>query len=677
MLRYFRLLLIQLRASSQMAMAYRVEFFFQGLTALFWSATTFVPLSVAFHRDAPIPGWTFDEALVVLGLFLVLKSILQGAVNPSLLTVVDHIRHGTLDFVLLKPADAQFLVSTAKFDPSSVVGFVMSGALLVTAFVRLGRCPSPGHVLLALMLMSLAVAVIYSLWILVVSAAFYVVRVDNLSYLLTSISRCGALAVDSVSRHAAHPVYVHHSAGAHDDLPGGSAARSVSGLRPPRRDGWYGVVHGGRTDGVGGFAGAVYECQFVGLVLLDWHDTGLVSLDDAVSLVLRECRPLGPEPAQLLEAYGRVLATPLKAPFPIPRERASLMDGYAVRSHETGAGASLTVAFDIPAGRVAPRALAEGECARILTGAPIPEGADAVVKQEDVSREGDRITLRGSIAAGDHIRTAGSDALAGAVLIDAGTVMDAGALALAATTGVGSMAVVKRPVVAILATGDELRSVGDPLEAGTIYESNSYGLWAQAREAGGLPAMLGRVRDDPAAIVAALTSTRSDICVTSGGASVGDFDFAREVLTRLGGRKVFWQVAIRPGRPVLFGVIEHRTPTLFFALPGNPAASALTFDLLIRPAIRALTNCQPFRRPRLRARLEKGLRKPRGLTFLARGALVASGEALVFRPAALQGSMSIPSLKGLSAVAIVPPDCESLEAGEQVEVEQWGPIEPA
>jgi ABC-2 type transport system permease protein len=187
MRRYFLLLLIQIRASFQTSLAYRFDFFFEGLTALFWSATTFFPLFIAFDQAEAIEGWTFSEALLVLGFFLVLKSILEGAVNPSLLTVVEHIRQGTLDFVLLKPADAQFLVSTAKFEPSAIIGFFGGCGLLVTALVKLGRVPTLTGAVVALLLMVTAVGLLYSLWIMVISAAFYVVRVDNLAYLLSSV----------------------------------------------------------------------------------------------------------------------------------------------------------------------------------------------------------------------------------------------------------------------------------------------------------------------------------------------------------------------------------------------------------------------------------------------------------------------------------------------------------
>jgi molybdopterin molybdotransferase len=403
----------------------------------------------------------------------------------------------------------------------------------------------------------------------------------------------------------------------------------------------------------------------------------LISFEDAVEAVLRETKLLGVEPVSLDAACGRVLAEPVRAPFDLPHETASLMDGFAVRAAEISPGSTLNVAFEIPAGRTAPRPLGAGECARILTGAPLPLGADAVVKQEDCSREGDAVTFRQPISAGEHVRAAGSDARQGDVLIEAGTVMDAGALALAATVGAAKISVSRRPTIAILATGDELRPVGSTLAPGTIYESNTFGLAAQAMEVGATARVLGTAPDEPARISEALVSVEADIYVTSGGASVGDYDFARDVLERLGGRKVFWQVAIRPGKPILFGVIERPLPALFFALPGNPGASALTFDLLVRVAARAMMGVPRPRRQRVEAKLEAPMKKPEGLTFLARGTLVSSGGELFFRAASLQGSMSIPSLKGLGAVAIVPASVSRLEAGSLVAVEPWASVEPA
>ncbi len=187
MSRYLRLLFVQIRTSLATAMHYRVDFLVQGVISLWWVVWTLVPLLVVFGGRSSIAGWSMPEALMVVAWFTLLRGILEGAINPSLLTIVEHIRLGTLDFVLVKPADAQFLVSTAKFVPWKLLDVVAAGILMFIAFARLGRSPEPTHVALAGVMLIAAVAVMYSLWILVVSAAFWVVRLDNLAYLFSSI----------------------------------------------------------------------------------------------------------------------------------------------------------------------------------------------------------------------------------------------------------------------------------------------------------------------------------------------------------------------------------------------------------------------------------------------------------------------------------------------------------
>jgi viologen exporter family transport system permease protein len=185
--RYLRLLGVQFRASAAVAMQYRLDFLVEGGLAVFWMAWSLVPLLVVFEHREGVAGWSFPEALVVIGWFTLMKGVLEGAVNPSLASVVEHIRKGTLDFVLLKPADSQFLVSTAKFEPWRVLDLLGAVAIFVAAFRRLGRLPEPGHLLAALLLLACAAWTLYSLWILVISAAFHVVKVDNLSFLFSSI----------------------------------------------------------------------------------------------------------------------------------------------------------------------------------------------------------------------------------------------------------------------------------------------------------------------------------------------------------------------------------------------------------------------------------------------------------------------------------------------------------
>jgi ABC-2 type transport system permease protein len=189
--RYLVLLGVQLRASTAVALQYRLEFIGQGALALLWTTWSLVPLVVVFGQRQGVAGWTFEEALVVIGWFTLMKGLLEGAVNPSLASVVEHIRKGTLDFVLLKPADAQFLVSTARFMPWRIVDVAAGLAIFAVAFARMGRAPSAGAVAAALALLLCAALVLYSLWILVISAAFHVVKIDNLSYLFSSIFDAG------------------------------------------------------------------------------------------------------------------------------------------------------------------------------------------------------------------------------------------------------------------------------------------------------------------------------------------------------------------------------------------------------------------------------------------------------------------------------------------------------
>jgi ABC-2 type transport system permease protein len=186
--RYLKLLFIQLRASTTVAMQYRVDFLVEGAISAFWALLALIPLSIVFTGGRQsVAGWTFPELLIVLGWFTLLKALLEGAINPSLMAVVDHIRRGTLDFVLLKPADAQFLVSTARFEPWRIADALAAVGMFVYAFRQLGRLPRPENVALALFLLAVATLILYSLWILVISAAFYVVRIDNLSFLFSSI----------------------------------------------------------------------------------------------------------------------------------------------------------------------------------------------------------------------------------------------------------------------------------------------------------------------------------------------------------------------------------------------------------------------------------------------------------------------------------------------------------
>jgi molybdopterin molybdotransferase len=398
----------------------------------------------------------------------------------------------------------------------------------------------------------------------------------------------------------------------------------------------------------------------------------ITPLDEALAAVRARCVPLAPEEVPLGEADGRVLAQGVRARWDQPATDISMMDGYALRAAD--AGAPLQVAGELAAGD-APwsGALARGHAARIFTGAPLPPGADCVVMQEAVAREGETVRVQQPPRAGQHIRRRGEELTAGADALPPGTLLRAAELALAAACGATSVRAFRRPRVAVLCTGSELVPVGTQPGPGKLIETNSVALAALCREAGAEVLKLGIAPDDVKEIAGRLREASADILVTTGGASVGDHDHAQDALERLSGALVFHTVAIRPGKPVLFGTASGNR--LLFGLPGNPAAATLGFELFVRLAIRLLSGDPNPARPQARARLRGSLQRIKGLTFFPRGRVVAEGSQLHFTPGAQQSSMQIASWAGANAVAVVPPGEGRLEDGTEVDVLLVGPLD--
>ncbi|HEX9243234.1 MAG TPA: gephyrin-like molybdotransferase Glp, partial [Anaeromyxobacter sp.] len=303
--------------------------------------------------------------------------------------------------------------------------------------------------------------------------------------------------------------------------------------------------------------------------------------------VLADVAPLPGERVPLAEALGRALAEDLVAATDLPAFDASTMDGYALRSGDARrAGARLPVAFEVFAGKPAPGPLPAGACCRIFTGAPLPEGADAVEPQEEVRRKGGAAVLARPAVRGRFVRRRGSDVARGTVAARAGSELDPGTIALAAGLGRPELAVHRRPRVAILPTGDEVVPVGTHPAPGQIVETNGHALAAAARAVGAEPILLPAAGDDPRALRRALAATRGvDALVTTGGVSVGERDLVRAALAAAGARLDFWRVAMRPGKPFAFGRWGR---TAVFGLPGNPTSALVTFELFVRPALRAL-----------------------------------------------------------------------------------------
>jgi molybdopterin molybdotransferase len=400
-------------------------------------------------------------------------------------------------------------------------------------------------------------------------------------------------------------------------------------------------------------------------------------LSQAQAEVEGRSRALPSEDVRLAEAGGRVLARAVTGSRDLPGTDISMMDGYALRARD--AGAALRVVYEVAAGDAPPaRALQPGEAARIFTGAPVPAGADCVVMQEHATRSGAELRVEHSQTpkAGQHIRRRGEEVRAGATVLPAGTRLGAAELSLAAACEAARVQVHRRPRVAILTTGDELVALGQEPAPGKLVETNSQALAQLAREAGAEPMQLGIARDSVEQIAAKLADAQADVLVTTGGASVGDHDHAQAALERLGGELIFHTVAIRPGKPVLFGTASRGR--LVFGLPGNPAAAMLGFELFVRLALRILSGDPQPRRPRARAELRgAALSRVPELTFFPRGRASIDSGRLVFTPGGQQSSMQIGSWSAVNAIGQIEPGEGKLEPGQAIDVLLLGPPEAA
>jgi molybdopterin molybdotransferase len=311
----------------------------------------------------------------------------------------------------------------------------------------------------------------------------------------------------------------------------------------------------------------------------------LLSMEDALSLVLERAQCLESESVALEHAAGRVLAEPAHARVDLPPFASSAMDGFALRAGDIP-GELRVADLDIAAGRPAERALGPGEAAPIATGGVVPEGADAVIPIEFVVQKDNTLQTGEALEAGAHVRPRGGDARAGDLVVEPGRLLGAAQLGALAAAGIAEVVCARRPAAAVLATGSELRRPGESLEPGQIYEANGIMLAAQLASAGAVVTSVESVEDDPAAHRRALEAAlESDLVLSSGGVSVGPHDLIRTVATDLGVEEVFWRVAVKPGKPLWFGV---RDRTLVLALPGNPVSSLVGFELFVRPALLAL-----------------------------------------------------------------------------------------
>ena len=410
----------------------------------------------------------------------------------------------------------------------------------------------------------------------------------------------------------------------------------------------------------------------------------MLSVAEALDRVLAGVPVLPAETVPLSLALGRVLAEPVVAGREIPPWDNSSMDGYAVRAADLR-GASpanpvtLTVVGEVAAGTIAREGIGPAQAYRILTGAPLPSGSDAVVPQEEVERDGDRVVFTRPAEPGAYVRPRGEDIRPGDRLLEPGTELRPAALGVLAALGQARVRVYQRPRVAVLSTGDELVAPDAPLGPGQIPDSNSYTLAGLAADAGAVPQPLGIARDRREELVERLRQgLDADVLVSSAGVSVGDRDFVREAIEALGARLDFWKVNMRPGKPLTFGRVGGRAggrsadradgrvgDCLFFGLPGNPVSCMVTFELFVRPVLRRLGGHRVLERPRVRAQALQRIDNPGSRPGYLRVRLEpVAGGRVGARPTGMQGSAILRSMLLADGLAVVPGDTHILQGGE-------------
>jgi molybdopterin molybdotransferase len=395
----------------------------------------------------------------------------------------------------------------------------------------------------------------------------------------------------------------------------------------------------------------------------------MIELEAALERVLSTLPSPVSEQVPLSDSLDRIAAAPVAAPISLPCFDNSAMDGYALRSTDTGTATpenpvGLAKVGQVPAGAIfSGPALESGQCIRIFTGSPLPEGADAVIMQEDTRADGETILCLDTVKPWENVRLAGEDLKRGTELVASGDRLTAGRIAVMAAFGIPTLAVGRRPKVGLVATGDELREPGATLKPGEIYESNRRALAQFVVRAGGLPVEYPLVNDRLDATTSALRRAfdECDIVATSGGVSVGEHDHVKAAFEALGGSLDFWKVRIKPGKPFVFGRVREK---LLLGLPGNPISALVTFLLLARPAILRFQGATETALERAPGVLTEDLRNHGDRRHFMRVHLDGSGQV---RSAGMQASHALGALLDANALLDLPPNC-ALHAGDPVSV---------
>jgi molybdopterin molybdotransferase len=398
----------------------------------------------------------------------------------------------------------------------------------------------------------------------------------------------------------------------------------------------------------------------------------MISVEDALNQILEVIVPLGREKVSILDSIGRVIGEDIYANRNIPPKDNSAMDGYAVRWEDTrGASISrpviLKVIEDIPAGTIPRKNIASGESSRIMTGAPIPDGANAIVRVEDTEKDGQRVKVFVKAKEGQDIRHAGEDVTEGELVISQGDVIRPAEIGMLAALGRSFVSLYQRPLIAVVATGDELVDIDENPTSWQIISSNSYSIAAQIIDCGAISLQIGIAKDNRDDLVSKFTAAlRADIIVSSGGVSVGDYDLVKDVMNEVGNEMKFWQVAMRPGKPLAFGSMGG-IPV--FGLPGNPVSSMVSFEQFVRPSILKMMGHKNLFRRIVKATLKDDITKKKGARHFIRARVNYENGRYFASTTGEQGSGILKSMVMANGLIILPEYATSVKKGEEVSIQ--------
>lgn len=399
----------------------------------------------------------------------------------------------------------------------------------------------------------------------------------------------------------------------------------------------------------------------------------MINVEEALRIILENIKVLSPRKVFILEALGRVLAEDIISPMDIPPWDNSAMDGYAVRAEDImGASRekpiSLRIIEDLPAGKSSTKTVGPGETARIMTGAPIPAGANGVLPVEETQTIGASSVLAFKpVKPGENIRVAAEDVKKGEMVLKSTTVLGPPEIGMLASLGRKEVAVIPPPKIAVLATGDELIELDEVLSAGKIRNSNTYSLGAQIMHAGAKVHLLGISRDTREDIKARMEEgfEKADMVLTTGGVSVGEYDLVKEIFKELGGEIKFWQVAMKPGKPLVFGLKQDKP---YFGIPGNPVAAMVVFEEFVRPALSKMMGHSHLFNPTIRAILKEDLKQKPGRRHYIRVKVWREDNRYVASSTGDQGSAILKSMVLANGLAIIPEDCQIVRQGDEVTI---------